>query len=212
MPFNAYPNDPLPNQPNKNYNPPAFVEDIATTDNDAEYINLDSLNGSPCVWSDWAMNSRLESDRTRYMVPVTAPNGFQGKTVSIVQLASPVLLWIVDWTAMRTGDKPLIPDPTTNDPNWVILDEIYEPASQVSLTDGVNRLYRISGTFIYGHVNPAADILSYVIFPIPPWLTDNAERLFGTNYRIRGLFDRGASSNLNPQPLPTRPLVPFVPG
>lgn len=129
------------------------------------------------VWEDYYIQSRFVGDPHIYMMGVTSPDGFfdgtsTPKTVSFVQLASKTLLWIVDWTASRWGDKPKIPSPVSNDPRWVFLDDMIEPANMELGPDGVTPLWRISGTYIYGNTNPKDLTVNNAYYPRPPWMDE----------------------------------------
>ncbi len=146
------------------------VGPVEFTDQKAAFINTE--NG---VWDDYAIVSRFEQDRHLYMMGVTSPNGFQSSSsgrskVAFAQLAYPTVLWIIDWTAQRTNQKPTIPKPELQDPNWVFLDEFLEPGMIVVMADGEVPVYRISGTMIYGHKSPENFVMLNAKFTLPPWL------------------------------------------
>src|SRR5207237_4450544 len=77
-------------------------------------------------WTEWMIKSHYEHDDAIYMGGMTSPRPFQGASVSFVQLNAPSLLWIVQWTGARLAAMPVIPDPTSVDPNWVLMDKQYE--------------------------------------------------------------------------------------
>lgn len=147
--------------------PPATVTvgPIAATDTLSLFQQVNN-NG---VMTDYHIEGRYEYDYRRYMMGVTSPGGFTGGTAAFVMLAAPTLLWIVDWTAEKVGDSHItIPSPTTNDDEWVLLDKHCEPAKVILKPDGVTRVWRISGTYVYGHQNPEPGDFSNVRFPRPP--------------------------------------------
>ena len=160
------------------------------------------------TWVDYLIMSRYEGDPHVYMMGVTSPNGFVNgtddagnpilDTVSFCQLASKTLIWIMDWTASKSHEKPDIPDPTSNDPNWVLLDDWYEPAQEVLDADGQSPLWRISGTYIYGHRRPNAKTILNVNFPRPPWMKDYIDRTISTAVLKPGLSEvlRDANGNV----------------
>lgn len=131
------------------------------------------------IYTDYQIINRYEKSQHRYMLGVTSTGGFAGGTAAFVQLANPTLLWISDWTASRVGVPPEIPDPFLSaiQSGWVLLDEMVEPVSVVLISDGVNPIYRISGTYVYGKLNPSTILLNDIAYGRPPWITDNL--LFG---------------------------------
>lgn len=144
-----------------------------------------SFNGEPSsfidqsnseIFTDYLQFNRYEKDSRRYMMGVASPSGFQGKTVAFVQLASPTLLWVCDWTTAKSGAQPEIPDPNPPDSNWVLLHEYPETANLVIYPDGRTPLYRVSGIYVYGHMAPDANTFKNVVFPRPPWLKDTFDR------------------------------------
>lgn len=158
------------------------------------------------VWVDYLIMSRFESDNHIYMMSVTSPDGFTNTdangnpttdTVSYSQLGAKTLLWICDWTAMKTHEKPNIPDPTSLDPNWILLDDWYEPAQEVVGSDGQSPAWRISGTYIYGHRRPNATTILNVSFPKPPWMADAVDRSMTTAVLTPGLSEVVKDNNGN---------------
>ena len=157
--------------------------------------DADSLSS---VWADYTANSRYEKDRGLYMLGVGSPQGFQGNSVSFVQLHAPVLLWIVDWTVSRQGAMPGIPDPASPGGNWVLLDDHYELADIALGPDGVSVLYRISGTYVYGCLRPSARTTDDVVYPRPPWLQDVVPRLVTPDRLLQGIFTANQGSGSGP--------------
>ena len=166
------------------------VGQINSDDQNALYANLSS---DKSIWTDYLITSRYESDKHIYMMPVSSPNGFQGASVAFCQMANPTLLWIVDWTAAKfvgdPSDKPEIPSTVTVDPQWILLDQHYETAPLALGPDGTTPLYRISGTYVYGHTNPSLDVIDNVTFPRPPWLDDVFDRTLPISTFTAKLFD-----------------------
>lgn len=155
------------------------------------------------VWTDYQINSRYEEDRHIYMTGITAPGGVGGgspglgatsvgvtRGAAFVQLASPTLLWVADWTAARFKAIPSIPEfEVAPNSGWVLMDVHVEPGMLVVGADGVTPLYRISGTYVYGHKNPSARIIYQVNFTRPPWLEDRFQRTLSETGMERGLID-----------------------
>ena len=149
------------------------------------------------IFTDWMIYNRYEKDGHIYMMPITSPGGFQGASVAFVQLASPTLLWICDWTASRFGSQPQVPDPTPADPLWVLLDKHHELAPIVVGADGVTPLYRITGPYIYGHRVPAANMLDNMNYPKAPWLDDSIPRTIDKTTLTKNLIDVTGAGLIN---------------
>lgn len=160
---------------------------VLPDDTDAKFIE----EGLENVYMDYRIQSRYEKDPHVYMMPVSYPTspayGLStapastplGTTtsVSFVQLAAPTLIWLVDWTCSRANKKPDIPDPRiSSEFGWVLLDEQYEPYMIAVGADGISPVWRISGTYVYGHNNPSVVTVDDLTFPRPPWLMDFVER------------------------------------
>lgn len=126
--------------------------------------------GADGIFADFVVRSRYEQDRQRYMAAIASPNGFQGAAVAFFQLAAPTLLWVADWTALKAAAKPEVPDPFSVDANWVLLDVHLELGHIDVLADGATALYRVSGTYVFGHKKPANNPFTDVVFPLPPYL------------------------------------------
>lgn len=178
------------------YGPEAKIDvgPISFDDSSAKYQEV----GGDGTFADYHVVNRYEKDRHTYMMGVTSPNGFRGASVAFVQLASPTLVWVADWTACKAGAKPNIPDPTPADGDWVLLDDWWEPHMVTVAPDGVTPIYRISGTYIYGKLNPQSSTIDDISFPRPPWLQDSFSRNVEQGLLQQGLTNNGAvGSNLN---------------
>lgn len=150
------------------------IGETSITDDRAQYKNTDNAAD---IYTDYMVYNRYEKDYHRYMMGVTSPGGFQGGTVAFVQLATPTLLWVSEWTACRLNTQPKIPDSTSKDSNWILLDEHIEPVMLGLAADGVTALYRINGTFVYGHRNPARALINNITYARPPWMEDSFTRV-----------------------------------
>jgi hypothetical protein len=162
------------------------------------------------VITSYIINNRYENDKRVCMMPIASPNGFQGASAAFVQLASPTLLRLVDWTMLQSGDANLsIPDPNPVDPNWVLLDVMPETRSLV-VTAGGDPVYRISGTYVYGHRNPPANVFDAVQWGRPPWMADIFERVVNTAEElVQGLADiQGGTGGGGGNPYPGQPGDP----
>ena len=146
------------------------VRSITTIDSNADY-QVPTTNG---IWSTCFVRNRYEKDRHRYNLGVTSPGGFNGNSTAFVQLTNPTLLWICDWMVERLGGKPQVPNPVPQDTNWILLDDWWEPDFvDVGGADGTTVLYRIYGTYVYGHKNPSNHTNLNVAFPLAPWINQS---------------------------------------
>ena len=153
------------------------ITGVVTDDVAAEFRSQFVLpKNNSDVFTDYQVRNRYEENPHRYMAGISSPNGFQGSRAAFFQLAYPTILWICDWTACRWNTIPEIPPKDAEDDNWVFLFAVPETVSPVlDAVGGVARLYRISGTYVYGHKNPP-DVFDLVNFPRPPWMQDNFQR------------------------------------
>lgn len=134
-------------------------------------LGLYNQEDSESVITDFHIHHHYERDLHIYMMGIASPQGFGGNKASFVQLASPTLLWIADWTGARFLSKPMVPDPTTVSEEWILMDVWMNPAQVVIGQDGTTPLFRLTGTYIFGHQNPGKNFYSDVVFPVAPWFT-----------------------------------------
>lgn len=150
------------------------------------------LSPDQSIFIDYDIQSRYEGDRHIYMMGLSSPEGAaqNDRSAAFVQLASPTLLWIVDWSVAKWAEAPEYPNSFPNPAGpWVLLDEHYEPTMLMLATDGVTALYRISGTYVYGHKNPdPLDLSSHVQFSRPAWMLDTFDRSLPTSKKTPDLF------------------------
>lgn len=187
----------------------SIIGSIDPSDYDAKFIE----DGSQNVYLDYRIESKYEKDYHAYMMPTAkwqplepkvkkkegatiSASYAQDPTVSFVQMAAPTLLWIVDWSCSRINEKPKIPNSTlAYNYGWILLAEHYEPAMMRIAADGVAPVWRISGTYVYGHVNPSLVCTDDIIFTRPPWLEDFVERNFPRELVVNGLIDLFSDNN-----------------
>ncbi len=146
--------------------------------------------------NDYKAISRYESDRHTYMMGITSPNGFQGNNVAFVRLAAPTLLWIIDWTASWFGKTPPIPDPEKVDGGWVLLDDHYETFIIGIAPNGESPLYRMNGTYVYGHKTPNSKPVLNVSYPKPPHFQDAFLRTISLASLEGGISSPGSTGSV----------------
>lgn len=134
------------------------------------------LQEGATIWTDYTIFSRFEKKHHKYNLGLTSPGGYKGRTTATCQTANPVLLWICEWMACRSKEKPIVPskDPCSDD--WELLDDHYEPAMMKAAADGVTPVWMIRGVYVYAHKNPTAEPETYMNFPRPPWLREMGDR------------------------------------
>ncbi len=148
-------------------------------------------DGDPLqVFTDYMVSNRYEKDGHVYLLPISSPTPFNGQSCAFVQLAAPTLVWIADWTACCWTKQPQIPDPTPNSSNWVLLDEHYEPGMLEMGPDAFSPLYRISGTYFYGCVNPNATTVNDIQFGRPPYISPTVDRSVPTSTLKQNLINK----------------------
>lgn len=163
-----------------------------------EFSSPINEEGDIGVWSDYRIRNRYEKSQGRYMLGITSPNGFQGAEAAFVQLSAPTLLWISSWTASKLGEKPVIPNPANVPSDYVLLYET--PVTEmITVTGDGNKVYRISGTYVYGKKNPADQVFNDVKYPQPPWLVPDSDRNIETSSLVGGLITTATGSKLQPE-------------
>ena len=169
------------------------VAPIPPDDSNALYsVASDPLS----IYTDYEIRNYYENDRITYMLGMSSPGGFNGQSVAAAQLASPTLLWLADWTAARTNSIPEVPDPFSVSSAWVLLDVQLELAKLTLMADGVTPLYRISGTYAFGCLNPDDNAFNNINFPRPPWLLDQFTRTVSLNQLKDNLITAGITVTL----------------
>lgn len=176
------------------------VGTVDPTDFEAKFIPDEEQN----VYLDYRIQSKYEKDQHICMMPTAFWNPVQVSyrsrqgpsisyagtpSVSFVQLAAPTLLWIVDWTCSRVNKQPQIPNPIfENNYGWVLLAENYEPGMLRVAADGISPIYRLSGTYVYGNINPSLLTIDDIVFTRPPWLEDFVSRFIPREVLQRNLI------------------------
>ena len=164
------------------------------SDDQAKFVKQDNPDS---IWADYLIHNRYEKDGHIYMMGNTSPVPFRSKSVSAVQLAHPTLLWISDWTAARFNEPPDLPNPVPINDDWILLDTHFDLGNLTIGADGIIPYYRISGTYIYGHLNPPDNELSVMCFPRPPWVEDSFDRLVPAKLLIPDLITTTKNKELD---------------
>jgi hypothetical protein len=154
----------------------ANVVGILDVEKNTEF-DVDELNpvnnDAYSIWDDYEVHCTYDKNPHRYCMGTTDTTTSQptnAATVAFVQLSHPTLIWIADWTAARYNSKPFIPSADIGGSEWILLDERIDPGMITLDADGITPLYRISGTYVFGHTHPAAKLAKNVDFAIPPWV------------------------------------------
>lgn len=128
-------------------------------------------NDGQGVYEECLIQNHYEKDRKTFQMGIASPSGFNGQSVAFVQLCSPTLLWICNWTLTRIGAPPVVPSPAPLVSDWILLDDWWDPNQmEVPGVDGQSLYYRIAGTFVYGHPNPAPNTNANIVYPLSPWI------------------------------------------
>ena len=145
---------------------------------------LFAVNPNFGIYEDYVVENHYYKEGSTYALGCASPAGFRGVSTSFVQLSSPLLIWVAEWTAARTGYPPEIPSPlllrarvvrlvarfsSREDPVWVLLDEKITARNIFYVADGNTPYYRISGTYVYGCLNPSTVLTRDVKIPKPAW-------------------------------------------
>lgn len=125
--------------------------------------------------ADCMIHNAYERDGHTYMASLTSAEAFNGALTGFVKLGNDTLLWICDWTVclMQGKKHPPVVDPVPP-PGWVLLDVQLTPAMLSLGPSGIDGIYRISGTYVYGCLNPKADLFGDIVYPQAPWVKRGA--------------------------------------
>lgn len=173
--------------------PAAKIEEGEVVIDDENALYDANLAASDSIFVDYMITNHYEKDHHKYMMPLTSPQKFQGKSVAVVQLAAPTLLMICNWSALSYGRQPKSPK---NDigADWILLDEFCEPVMTNLAADGTTAIYRLNGTYVYANVNPSENLNTDCAFPRPPWLEDVIDRKVPDDIFMAGLLTAGAAT------------------
>ena len=181
------------------------IPNVEITIGDVSGLSLSPIYESQAVqdgiWTDYYIENYFESDGQIFMMPVTSPNGFDGDQVSFVKLAAGTMLWVCDWTAERSVEKPMIPNPNLEDANIVLMDKHFMPAQLLKHADGTVS-YRISGRYTYGFKNPGSATLYY---GRPPWMSKDVDCAVEESQFADGIILCDTSTQGGSENSPTNP-------
>ena len=170
-----------------------IVNELEPDDNETYYRQDDGESSS--VVPDYEIRKRYFRDKHLYMMPIASPEGFQGAAAAFVQLAAPTLIMVADWTGLQADQHAVLPASELSNSNWILLDDHYEPAMIEMVADGRTPLYRVSGTYVYGCINPSAEPLDDICFPIRPDYEDVHDRTIDTSRTREDLIECGESQS-----------------
>lgn len=123
------------------------------------------------IIADCMILNYYERDMHVYMASLTSQEPFDGAKVGFVRIGNDTLLWVCEWTVCRMEGKepPPIPDPNPP-PGWVLLDVQFTPAMAGLGPSGIDGIYRISGLYVYGCLNPQTSLIGDLAYPQAPWV------------------------------------------
>lgn len=180
--------------------------DILATDSLGKYVEPED---GRAIYTLYTITNRYVKDLHKYYLSIASESGIpEGQnTAAIVQLSKPTLVWICSWVAEKYFVKPEIPNPTSSDVFWELLDEFYTLDEITVGSDGDTPLYRIGGTYVYGNLRPSPSTINNTQFPRIPWLDDVYSRVVDPSQLRDGLSEiaqRTLSSNPGGQIPPFR--------
>jgi hypothetical protein len=177
-------------------------------DNEAIFANPPD---DAAIYTDYVVENRYAYDQGKRMMGVTSPQPYRGASAAFVTLRKPTLVWTADWTAARFHVQPDVPDPASVSGDWVLLHARPVSRNVTVGSDGKTKLFRISGTYVYGHKNPGDDVFASVQFGLPPYLADGAPPLFQQSAKKGGIMEgtgAGPGGGGGGQPSPGDPGIP----
>lgn len=130
----------------------AVVEELAPLADDPPTDGPDSLTAFSVanyseIYTDYRIDVSILTDDHTIQLPI-ASRGSKARS-RIIRTAAPTSKKIVQWTAERIEDDPLVPHPISLDPNEVLHKWRLDPVTPIPAADGVNMIYRISGEYTY---------------------------------------------------------------
>lgn len=147
-------------------------------------------------YTDYIIRNIYQKDGHIYTTGTTKVNASTTGSTAFFKLCSSTLIWICDWTACRYTSQPNAPDPNPADSNWLLLDEFSELPTMTIGADNQNKLWRRTGTYIYGHKNPdSADLINLINYPRPPWIENNFSRTVSSSSFEANLSNATTTNN-----------------
>ncbi len=144
----------------------------AVTFDEPSYFRDENELGGPIA--DCMIHNHFMRDNHVYLASLTVPEPYEGATVGAVRLGGATLLWVCEWTVCQLvspGQHPPVPDPSPP-PGWLLLDVRAVPAMTSLGPSGLDGVYRIAGSYVYGKVAPSDNPFDDVAYPYAPWLKD----------------------------------------
>lgn len=134
-------------------NGPGIVDDSA-----------DYLMGG--IYTDYRVASRFENNSSFAVLTEQRAKGL----THFIPTAAASTRMVVEWTATRVGEPPVIPDSNLQDDNAVLLSTVtYPPCLDDLSEDGVTLLFTFSGVYTYGFKDQ--DKIKGGA-TVPPWMAD----------------------------------------
>lgn len=170
------------------------IGQVLDDDSQAAYLGDDQDSS----WRDCRVHNHYSHNLTRYVLGVTAEEDVTGDTSAFVQLSKGWLIWIADWTISRAGKVPPVPDTVPADIMWKLLDYKYQLNHITLAADGITPVYRISGTYVYGHRKPSVKALLDARVARQPWVEDRFVRRFTEKDFMKNVIDGGNTGPSSP--------------
>jgi hypothetical protein len=108
-------------------------------------------------YNKYQMDTRYYTSRSMLMAPYASPTsqsqgsgGSGDPTVAVFKVAQPTTKVVVTFSAERVGAHCQIPDPYTNNPNFVLLSSDLIPSAPQVAPDGYTLIFCCSGQYTFG--------------------------------------------------------------
>lgn len=137
----------------------------------SERKNVTYLDQYPGVYEEYDVVLTYKKDTFKCMLPATV----SGQVAKSCQMANPHIELTAEWTAKKIGNKPTVPDWKEPDgANAVLLKSGVAPGMVEIAPDGSNRVYSITGWYLFGFKDSTKVEINS---PIPPWMNLDSRQL-----------------------------------
>ncbi len=114
------------------------------------------------VYTDYYVEQSYETDYHTIQMPVASS---LVNTASFAILAAPTMKRVVKWSAEKTSTMPLLPFADSSNSNEVLLFSQIIPAAPGLMANAFDYIWRISGTYVYGIIDPSKVQMSGGVLP-----------------------------------------------
>ena len=155
---------------------------VPSLDDQLTETNFNQSAFSGGLITTYTLDTEYQYDEHVLQMPVACTTT---QACTFANVGNETLMRVVNWSAEKIDEPPMMPDPDTNNTNETLLSKSFSPMNVELAPGGVQFIYTIRGTYTYGITNSST---AQMYFGVVPYLNQSYDESYLGNFQ-HGLID-----------------------